>query len=54
MASCSYDGATELAFVTPASALLEIEVPERITNENDGGLTVSLRELAARDQIILG
>jgi hypothetical protein len=26
IASCSYDGATDRAFVTPAAALLEIEI----------------------------
>ena len=38
--------------MTPAAALLEIEVPERITNEGAEGPKVSLRELAARGQII--
>jgi hypothetical protein len=52
VASCSYEGATDIAFVTPAAALLEIEVPERITNEGEEGPKVSLRALAARGQII--
>jgi hypothetical protein len=53
VASCSYDGANDLAFVTPASALLEIEIPELITIDRDNGPKVSLRELAARNQIIV-
>jgi S1-C subfamily serine protease len=52
VASCSYEGATDIAFVTPTAALLEIEVPERITNEGDEVPKVSLHELAARGQII--
>jgi hypothetical protein len=30
-------GATDLAFVTPAAALLELEIPERITDDADDG-----------------
>lgn len=52
VASCSYEGATDIAFVTPAATLLEIEVPERITDDGDEGPKVSLRELAARGQIM--
>jgi len=52
VASCSYDGATDIAFVTPAAALLEIEVPERITDDGAEGPKVSLRALAARGQIM--
>jgi hypothetical protein len=52
IASCSYDGATDLAFVTSAAALLEIEIPERVTDDGDNGPRVSLRELAARGQIM--
>jgi hypothetical protein len=52
IASCSYDGATDLAFVTPVGALLDIEVPERVTNDGEQGPTISLKTLAARGQII--
>jgi hypothetical protein len=38
--------------VTPAASLLEIEVPERITDDGHEGPKVSLRELAARGQIM--
>ncbi|SDT51873.1 S1 family peptidase [Bradyrhizobium canariense] len=51
VASCSYDGATDIAFVTPSSALLELEIPERISDDIDEGPRVSLRELATRGQI---
>jgi hypothetical protein len=53
VASCSYDGAEDIAFVTPASALLEIEVPERISDEDDQPVSVTLREIAARGMISL-
>jgi hypothetical protein len=51
VASSSYDGAEDVAFVTPSGALLEIEVPERISVDDTGVPTVSLREIAARGQI---
>ena len=53
VASCSYEGANDIAFVTPAGALLEIEVPERVTDTGKEGPKVSLRELAARGQIVI-
>lgn len=53
IASCSYDGAEDIAFVTPASALLEIEVPERITEDGDSVSRVALREFAARGLITM-
>jgi hypothetical protein len=53
IASCSYGGATDdLAFVTPAAAPLEIEILDRVTDGGDNGPRVSLRELAARGQIM--
>jgi hypothetical protein len=52
IASCSYDGATDLAFVTSAAALLEMKIPRRVTDENDSGPLVSLQELAACGQIV--
>jgi hypothetical protein len=52
IASCSYDGATDLAFVTPAAALLELAIPERITDDGEQGPRISLRDLAARGQIM--
>ena len=51
VASCSYDGAEDIAFVTPASAILEIQVPERISDNDAGEPTVSLRDIAARGRI---
>jgi hypothetical protein len=51
IASSSYDGAEDVAFVTPATALLDIEIPERISDEDEGSATLSLREIAARGQI---
>jgi hypothetical protein len=52
IASCSYDGATDIAFVTPAAALFDLEIPERISDNGLDGPMVSLRELAVRGQII--
>ena len=52
VASSSFDGAEDLAFVTPASALLEIRVPTAIA-EADGEETETLGALAARGQIAL-
>ncbi|WP_158554860.1 S1 family peptidase [Methylovirgula sp. 4M-Z18] len=52
VASCSYDGAEDIAFVTPASALLEIPVPEIINDDGGERRSVTLAELAARGQII--
>lgn len=51
VASCSYDGATDLALVTPAAALLEIAIPERISDEQPAVPTITLGELATRGQI---
>jgi len=53
VASCSYDGATDIAFVTPATALFEIDIPEHITDGPQTGPTVTLGELAARGQIAM-
>ncbi|MGY3532913.1 hypothetical protein ACVILK_003495 [Bradyrhizobium embrapense] len=53
VASCSYDGATDIAFVTPATALFEIDIPEHITDGAQTGPTVTLGELAARGQIAM-
>lgn len=52
VASSSYDGAKNIAFVTPASALLEIRVPKRIA-EADGEETTTLREFAMGGQIAI-
>jgi hypothetical protein len=52
VASCSYDGAEDIAFVTPASALLEIQVPETITENGEGTRTWPLGDIAARGTII--
>ncbi|MGW1425769.1 S1 family peptidase [Bradyrhizobium manausense] len=53
VASCSYDGATDIAFVTPANALLDLKIPERISDTVTGGATVSLRELVTRGRIVM-
>ncbi|MBB4373753.1 hypothetical protein GGD63_006581 [Bradyrhizobium sp. cir1] len=52
VASCSYDGATDIAFVTPIGTLLELEIPEHISDSVKGGPTVSLRELVSRGRIV--
>jgi ribosomal protein L30 len=52
VASSSFGGAEDLAFVTPASALLEIRVPTVIA-EADGAETETLGDIAARGQIAL-
>jgi hypothetical protein len=51
IASCSYDGAEDIAFVTPAGALLEIRVPEIISDDEKETRTVSLRDIAALGRI---
>jgi hypothetical protein len=51
IASSSFEGAEDVAFVTPASALLEIRVPIRI-GEGDNGQTEPLGNIAARGQIV--
>ena len=51
VASCSYDGAEDVAFVTPAAALLEIDVPERIGEGEAGAQYVKLKDIAARGQL---
>jgi hypothetical protein len=52
VASSSFGGAEDLAFVTTAWALLEIRVPTAI-GETDGEETVTLGEMAARGQIVM-
>jgi trypsin-like peptidase len=51
IASCSYEGAEDIAFVTPASALLEIEVPETIGAGEADARMIPLRDIAARGLI---
>jgi len=51
IASCSYEGAEDIAFVTPAGALLEIQVPEIITEDDRGMRTKPLRDIAALGRI---
>ncbi len=51
IASCSYDGAEDIAFVTPVGALLDIRIPETITETGNGERTVSLRDIAALGRI---
>lgn len=52
IASCSYDGAEDIAFMTPAGALLELQIPESITENGNGVRKVSLREIAALGRIV--
>jgi Trypsin-like peptidase domain len=52
VASSSFDGAEDLAFVTPASALFEIRVPKAIADQ-DGAATETLGDIAARGQIAM-
>ena len=52
VASCSYDGAEDIAFVTPASALLEIPVPATITERADDGPMRPLGDVAG-DTIVI-
>lgn len=51
IASCSYDGATDIAFVTPAGALLDLEIPEHISDSFASGSKITLRHLAERGLI---
>jgi S1-C subfamily serine protease len=51
VASCSYDGAEDIAFVTPAGALLDISVPEKIGQGESDAQVVTLRDIAARGLI---
>lgn len=51
IASCSYDGAEDVAFVTPAGALLEIQIPETIAEGGNGTRTLSLRDIATLGRI---
>lgn len=53
IASCSYDGATDIAFVTPADALLSLEIPDHISDLATGGPTISLRRLAEQGLIVM-
>lgn len=48
IASCSYDGAEDIAYVTPVAALLEIDVPEKIGEAEAGAPLVRLQEIANR------
>jgi hypothetical protein len=50
VASSSFDGAANIAFVTPASALFDIRVPT-VTGEADGEEMESLGNMAARGLI---
>jgi Trypsin-like peptidase domain len=52
VASSSFEGAEDLAFVTPASALLEIRIPIRIA-EADTGETETLGAIATRGHIAM-
>lgn len=45
IASCSYDGATDIAFVTPVNALLDLEIPVRISDAATDGPTITLRQI---------
>lgn len=53
VASSSFDGAEDIAFVTPASALLEIRIPKVVGGENDTE-TERLGDIAARGSIATG
>ncbi len=53
VASSSFDGAEDIAFVTPASALLEIRIPKVIGCENDAE-TETLGDVAPRGSIATG
>ncbi|WP_066500555.1 S1 family peptidase [Bradyrhizobium macuxiense] len=53
IASCSYEGATDIAFVTPASALLDLEIPKYISDASAGGPTITLRHLAKQGLIAM-
>jgi hypothetical protein len=51
VASCSYDGAEDIAFVTPAAALLDISVPEMIGEGESGAQLIKLGDIATRGLI---
>lgn len=51
IASCSYDGAEDIAFITPAAALLDVCVPERIGDGEADAPRIRLQDIASRGLI---
>jgi hypothetical protein len=52
-ASCSYDGAENVAFVTPIDPFFEIEIPGVDLRDGLGKRSVAVEELARLGQIAM-
>ena|SRR6266404_2228714 len=46
IASCSYDGAESIAYVTPIGAILDIELHDVNLGDERGSRTITVREIA--------
>jgi hypothetical protein len=46
IASCSYDGAENIAYVTPIGAILDIELHDVNLGDEKGSRTITVREIA--------
>jgi Trypsin-like peptidase domain len=53
VASCSYDGAEDLAFVTPIDSIFEIEIPDVNLKDGFGRRSVSVAEIASLGNIAM-
>jgi hypothetical protein len=54
VASCSYEGAVDFAFVTPIGGILEIELHDTDVGDGQGSRTVTVGELARLGRISIG
>jgi Trypsin-like peptidase domain len=54
VASCSYDGAIDFAFVTPIGGILDIELDDTNLSDGRGSRTVTVSELANLGLISIG
>lgn len=54
VASCSYDGAVDFAFVTPIGGILEIELEDTDLGDGRGSRRVTVSELANLGRISIG
>jgi len=53
ISSCSYEGAEDVAFVTPIDPLFEIEIPDVNLKDGRGPRCVTVEELARLGQIAM-
>jgi hypothetical protein len=53
VASCSYDGAEDLAFVTPIAPIFEIEVPNVDLSDGQGRRTIVVGDIARIGRIVV-